>query len=221
MPAAVAARSGRRTAVSRPKEKPHKCPECNRGFKTPWGMDEHRAFVHGVERSVFAPDVTAYRCQVCKKNCGSEVSLVKHMRAAHPVAMPPVGRRPTVTEIDATCQECGGEGQLVSGKAIYPHRPDLFHKSFYLCECGAYCGCHPGSIVPLGHPCGPETRRARSAAHEAFDPLWRGKSMSRASAYKWLAGVLEIDPAHCHIGMMPAKRAWDVVRAVAARQEAA
>lgn len=119
------------------------------------------------------------------------------------------------------CLECGGEGRLVGGKAIYPHRPDLYAKHFYLCGCGAYCGCHPGTTAPLGHPCGPETRRARSAAHATFDPIWKRGEMSRAQAYKWLADTLGIDRAECHIGMMTADRAWAVVRAVKGRAKAA
>lgn len=100
------------------------------------------------------------------------------------------------------CIECGNAASLVGGERIYPHRPDLFSKKFYLCDCGAYCGCHPGSMKPLGFPCGPATRRARSAAHEAFDPIWRDQMMSRSDAYKWLAETTGIDPEKCHIGMM-------------------
>lgn len=200
------------------------CPDCNRMFSTEWGMDEHRATMHGAERTVFSPAPTKpYSCTVCHKNLRSAVSLDMHMRAVHPAAKPPVGRRPSVTEVDATCIECGGQGQLVTGKDIYPHRPDLYAKHFYRCACGAYCGCHPNSIVPLGHPCGPETRKARSAAHAAFDPLWKnGGPMSRHQAYKWLAQQLGIDPAFCHIGMMTAERARRVVEIVtAAKREAA
>lgn len=113
--------------------------------------------------------------------------------------------------MNVTCLECGKEARLVDGKRIYPHRPDLYAKSFYLCECGAYCGCHPGTTSALGSPCGPATRKARSAAHAAFDPLWKRKTMSRHLAYKWLAEQLGIDPADCHIGMMTEATARRVV----------
>ncbi len=107
-----------------------------------------------------------------------------------------------------TCIECANTAALVTGKRIYPHRPDLYGKSFWLCECGAYCGCHPGTTDPLGYPCGPATRQARSRAHAAFDPLWRGKGgMSRGDAYRWLARRLGIDKRDCHIGMMDAQMA--------------
>ena len=119
-------------------------------------------------------------------------------------------RRPSLGEVDTTCLECGGDGKLVRGGVIYPHRPDLHHKYFYLCDCGAYCGCHPGSVVPLGFPSGPETRRARAAAHAAFDSLWKRGEMSRSAAYAWLADALGIPPQDCHIGMMTAEQARKV-----------
>ena len=115
------------------------------------------------------------------------------------------------------CMECGRAAALVGGERIYPHRPDLYAKNFWLCTCGAYCGCHPGGVTPLGFPCGPETRRARNAAHTAFDPLWTQREMSRASAYAWLSKVTGIPPRDCHIGMMTAAQARGVVQAVHAR----
>lgn len=114
------------------------------------------------------------------------------------------------------CIECDGMATLTDGHAIYPHRPDLYAKSFYRCRCGAYCGCHPGTTQALGYPCGPETRRARSAAHAAFDPLWKRGKMSRASAYKWLAEQLGIQKSDCHIGMMDAETARRVPTIIAA-----
>lgn len=115
------------------------------------------------------------------------------------------------------CIECGGAAKLTDGRAIYPHRPDLYHKAFWLCGCGAYCGCHPGTTQALGSPCGPVTRKARSAAHAAFDPLWRSKSMTRQSAYAWLTEATGIPRERCHMGMMNADEARRVVEAVNSR----
>lgn len=107
----------------------------------------------------------------------------------------------------AKCAECGSVALLVTGCHIYPHRPDLYSKYFYLCECGAYVGCHSGTTKALGTPCGPSTRKARMKAHEAFDPLWKGGYLSRSAAYKKLARLLEIESAKCHIGMMSEEKA--------------
>lgn len=117
------------------------------------------------------------------------------------------------------CIECGAAATLVDGAAIYPHRPDLHAKRFWLCACGAYCGCHGGTDKALGSPAGPETRRARGEARAAFDPLWRAKqrraglpkSRARDLGYKWLAEQLGMTRAECHIAMMSAADARRVV----------
>lgn len=194
--------------------KPFACPDCNRSFRTQEGLNQHATDTHGAAR-VYGP----FDCTVCGRRCGSALRLNKHM-ASHGIQHRPVGRRPSLAEIDPICIECGGVGKLVTGDVIYPHRPDLYHKSFYRCACGAYCGCHPNSVVPLGFPCGPATRRARNAAHSSFDPLWKSGKMSRASAYKWLSDSLRIAPGDCHIGMMTAEQAWRVVELCRARKAA-
>ena len=96
--------------------------------------------------------------------------------------------------------ECFAEIQL--GKKVYPHRPDLAGKRFWMCEpCGAYVGCHPNSARPLGRLANAELRAAKMRAHSIFDPLWRNGSRNRTEAYQWLAGKLGIKVKHCHIGM--------------------
>lgn len=109
------------------------------------------------------------------------------------------------------CMECAGKASLVTGKRIYPHRPDLYAKNFYLCDCGAYVGCHKGTKDPLGYPAGAETRKARSVAHAAFDPLWKTRTMPRTEAYKWLADRMGLTPGETHISWMDAATARRVV----------
>lgn len=101
---------------------------------------------------------------------------------------------------------CGGKAGIVGGAVIYPHRPDLNKKSFYLCDaCGAYVGCHPGSDRPLGIPADAATRRARNKAHAAFDPLWKGAAMfTRKEAYALLRRFTGLSAERCHIAMMDA-----------------
>lgn len=149
-----------------------------------------------------------HACPDCGIRFRKHIGLEDHRRDAHGYVKPQSG---------PVCIECGGEAKRVTGKVIYPHRPDLYAKSFWLCACGAYCGCHPNSFTPLGHPCGPVTRKARSAAHAAFDPLWKSRQMSRQAAYAWLSQAVGIEPERCHIGMMTAEQAQRVVAAVQAR----
>ena len=100
------------------------------------------------------------------------------------------------------CPYCNKEAELVTGDIIYPHRQDLYEKSFYLCEpCNAYVGCHNGTDEPLGRLANAELRQAKMWAHKFFDAIWKSGKMKRKQAYEWLADKLEIEIEDCHIGM--------------------
>lgn len=100
------------------------------------------------------------------------------------------------------CPYCGAPAKLVGGDTIYPHRDDLYSKKFWHCaSCKAYVGCHPGTVKPLGRLADAELRKAKMAAHGAFDPIWREGSMTRRDAYAWLAKALNLTPDDCHMGM--------------------
>lgn len=115
-----------------------------------------------------------------------------------------------------SCPYCGQDTQCVTGKEIYPHRKDLYSLNFYLCKpCNAYCGCHKGTLNPLGSPANVELREARMKAHRAFDELWKDKHMpSRTQAYKWLSEKTGVPPAKCHIAMFDTVSCENVVSAV-------
>lgn len=125
-----------------------------------------------------------------------------------------------------TCPYCQQPAIQVGGAAIYPHRPDLAAKQFWQCApCGAYVGCHPAGPgrpgnVPMGRLANAELRRAKSAAHAAFDPLWRQGGMPRRDAYKWLAQALRMRRQDCHIGMFDVAHCAAVIAAVQARAAA-
>ena len=111
------------------------------------------------------------------------------------------------------CPYCNHPAPLVSGDAIYPHRPDLYVKKFYLCKpCKAYVGCHQGTENPLGRLADADLRRAKVAAHAAFDPIWKEGTMSRSAAYAWLAAKLGVKPRDCHIGMFDVSTCEAVIR---------
>jgi hypothetical protein len=117
------------------------------------------------------------------------------------------------------CAECGKRAQCVSGRAIYPHRPDLFIKNFWLCECGAYCGCHGLTKAPLGTPAGPDLRKARNAAHRVFDRLWErkrerdrcSKEVARRAGYTWLSEQMGVPFEQTHIAMFNIAQCAQVV----------
>lgn len=100
------------------------------------------------------------------------------------------------------CPYCHKEAKLVKGTKVYPMRPDLAMKYFYLCEpCEAWVGCHPTSRIPLGRLADSKLRSAKRACHEVFDPIWEKKLKTRKEAYVWLAQELDIPFVDCHIGM--------------------
>ena len=113
------------------------------------------------------------------------------------------------------CMYCSSRSELVTGRDIYPHRPDLYTLKFYACKpCDSYVGCHKGTIIPLGRLANAELRRAKKEAHAAFDPIWKDrfeqksqidpsykKAMARSGRYKRLAELLGIEMKECHIGM--------------------
>lgn len=115
------------------------------------------------------------------------------------------------------CQYCNGFAKLVYGDFIYPHRPDLKNKAFYHCSNGhpsSYVGCHKGTIQPMGVLANAELRKAKSAAHKAFDGLWLNKVMTRPKAYAWLAGQMRLPKSQTHIGMFSVEQCKKVVQLV-------
>lgn len=125
-----------------------------------------------------------------------------------------VAGRITAMTFAVECDYCKQEASLVTGKVMYPHRSDLWHKGFWLCPpCDAYVGCHEGTSVPLGRLANKELRDAKMRAHNAFDPLWQSRNdISRGDAYRWLAHALDIPRQICHIGMFDCETCYRVVR---------
>lgn len=124
---------------------------------------------------------------------------------------------------DVSCPYCRRPACLTGGTSIYPLRPDLAAKWFYVCwSCDAWVGCHDGTQKPLGRLADHELRRAKMAVHEVFDPLWQAKMErdkcskheARGAAYKWLAQQLGISVEDCHVGMFDVatcKRAIEIM----------
>jgi hypothetical protein len=113
------------------------------------------------------------------------------------------------------CPYCKKPTELVNGNVIYPHRPDLAGKMFYLCRrCDAFVGCHNGTTNPLGSPANSALRTCRKAAHDAFDWIWKSGHMRRSEAYAWLTKTLSIRSEDCHIGMFDQRKCLATIQAV-------
>ncbi|WP_395452908.1 zinc-finger-containing protein [Azospirillum melinis] len=111
------------------------------------------------------------------------------------------------------CSYCGMRTELLDSSE------DIYGKDYgpvYRCPIGCgWVGCHKDSAKrkPLGRIANLELRRAKQAAHVAFDALWKRKGYllggrrqhyreARRNGYRWLAGQLGISEDVCHIGMM-------------------
>ena len=86
------------------------------------------------------------------------------------------------------------EANLVSGKEIYPHRPDLYSLPFWKCPvCNNFVGCHhktKNRTQPLGSIPTPQIRQARKNIHAVLDPLWKSGKMKRSELYSTLSEII-------------------------------
>ena len=99
------------------------------------------------------------------------------------------------------CPYCGQFSKPATGKDIYPLRTDLYGKQFFRClPCDAFVGTHLSTGKPLGTLANAKLRKLRSAAHLAFDPIWKAEGRGRTTAYLMLATALGISTEDCHIG---------------------
>lgn len=120
---------------------------------------------------------------------------------------------------DVVCPYCGESAKLVKGVVIYPHQPEYAAKNFWQCApCDAYVGCHMPSRwtqfqqdVPLGRLANSPLRRAKMAAHKAFDPLWKNGDLTRVEAYKWLSTQMGTSYEQTHIGLFDEAQCAKVV----------
>lgn len=135
---------------------------------------------------------------------GSFDEFLKHLKAAQDEIIKNSGEhKPKAKGGPVICDYCGEPAELVTGAVMYPNRHDLSEKQIYRCvPCKAHVGCHDGTTTPLGRLANASLRKAKQRAHDAFDPLWRGKAKGRRSQmYRWLAEQLGIASDDCHIGM--------------------
>ena len=113
-----------------------------------------------------------------------------------------------------TCPYCGAEARLADSAVVYH---GTSYGPIWLCanypSCDAYVGCHKGTTEPLGRLADWELRKAKRAAHETFDKLWKGKPKgARKKAYAWLAERMGLAIDDCHIGMFDVEQCQEVVR---------
>lgn len=97
---------------------------------------------------------------------------------------------------------CGRPAVLRSAEGVCKtHRPGAM---VYVCAdypaCDSFVMAHPETLAPMGSLAGPELRRMRYEAHQAFDQLHRSGLMTRTEAYQWLSYTVQAPMRHAHIG---------------------
>lgn len=111
---------------------------------------------------------------------------------------------------EVICPRCNCPAMLLD--ASYVYGLGSRGRIWFCLVCGAYVGCHPGSTKALGWPADKATRWARHMAHEAFDPIWRSRRMSRSGAYQRLAQRMGLPPEQTHIGMFNQEQCGQVIK---------
>lgn len=87
------------------------------------------------------------------------------------------------------CPYCGKQARWCENKEKYGKN---YGKSYmcYLCECGAYVGCHNNTKKPLGTLASPELQQLRRKVHTIIDPMWRNGKMTRRNVYAYLSKIM-------------------------------
>ncbi len=86
---------------------------------------------------------------------------------------------------------CDVKARLTDGMEVYPHRKDLAHLPFWICDtCRNHVGCHHKTnkpTTPLGIIATPEIKNARKHIHALMDPLWKSGKIKRGKLYAMLS----------------------------------
>lgn len=124
-------------------------------------------------------------------------------------------KRPRPTRCDA----CNGPNVRLENRRFMKMRDYGKWPLVWRCvDCQAMVSCHMGTDIPTGRLADAETRNMRRLAHEAFDPLWMGRSRifkAREGAYAWMSRVLNLPETECHISMLNLEQCELLIKAVA------
>ena len=93
------------------------------------------------------------------------------------------------------CTYCEGQARWCENKEKYGVN---YGKSYmcYLCECGAYVGCHNNTKKPLGTLANKQLQELRAKVHKKIDPYWQNGIISREDLYCKLSNYLKFTKYH-------------------------
>jgi ssDNA-binding Zn-finger/Zn-ribbon topoisomerase 1 len=99
------------------------------------------------------------------------------------------------------CPYCGAHAAFRHASVV--HGEKARDEYLYVCsrypQCDAYVSAHKQSGLPMGALADGNLRRKRMEAHRAFDQLWRGGTMQKWQAYKWMQAKFGFSNTQAHI----------------------
>ncbi len=114
------------------------------------------------------------------------------------------------------CDYCGRQARFIDSSFIYGRSYGMI---YYCPDCKAWVGVHKGTDIPLGRLADAKLRKAKMAAHAAFDVIWRHRRTTRKSAYKWLSEQMGLPVEKTHIGMFDIAQCEQVIALCKKRME--
>jgi len=86
------------------------------------------------------------------------------------------------------CCHCGKDidARQTTGKEIYPHRKDLYHLKFVICDVCKNYKAMRNDEAELFIP-SKEVREYRLKIHAILDPLWKSRKIKRGKAYAYIS----------------------------------
>ena len=114
------------------------------------------------------------------------------------------------------CDYCGKQSHFVDSTIVYGRSYGMI---YYCPGCKAWVGVHKGTDVPLGRLADAQLRKAKIAAHAAFDTIWRRRRTTRKEAYKWLSEQMGLPVEKTHIGMFDLAQCEQVITLCKKRME--
>jgi len=173
-------------------------------FEKLWGKDYKRKDLHGVCRSILRAMGRSDRNPVeeVKKQWPQVAKFLEDWNGAaeekhHGIQ---ITKEQKLIFAGKVCPYCKNKSEYLKDST------KLYGKDYgpvYICwDCRAWVGCHrPEPTKALGRLATKELRELKSAAHAAFDPIYKSNLKSRHEAYAWLSKQLGIPIKYTHIGM--------------------
>lgn len=118
------------------------------------------------------------------------------------------------------CPYCKAQAVLVNGVEVYPDKPDLANRRYWICRpCAAWCACHDNSarLPPLGSLANAELRVQRKRVYAEIDEVRALTNSERGEVIDWLAKALGRETRKLHVSDLRESDCMSALLILAAR----